>query len=152
MGLRMAPGGLFGGEYICVDLSDFKGISLNMMTRHTKFRFREHFVQRVVLNPGRRGPNYIFPFRQKYERSNVSPDGIDIPTAVAGENIDIPTTAPEGVDLSDLGTARAGPVHRGMYKRDKRGQKYPVDQWGIRVASENDPNRLYRPENVDEAT
>jgi hypothetical protein len=47
MGYRMAPGGKFGGEYIIVDLSDFKGISLALTARHTKFRFHEHFVQQI---------------------------------------------------------------------------------------------------------
>ena len=50
MGYRTSPGGRFGGEYICVDLFDFKGISLAQTTRHTKFRFREHYVQKIVLD------------------------------------------------------------------------------------------------------
>ena len=37
-----------------------------------------------------------------------------------------------------------------MYKRDRRGRKYPVDQWGVRVWSNRDAERLYRPEEVDE--
>ena len=58
MGYRMAPGGTFGVEDIVVDLDDFKGISLGMMTRHTKFRFQERFVQSVVLPDETQGTTF----------------------------------------------------------------------------------------------
>ena len=42
LGYRMTPGGRFGGQYIAAPLDDFVGISLDMKTRHTKFKFHEH--------------------------------------------------------------------------------------------------------------
>ena len=50
-----------------------------------------------------------------------------------------------------MGESYIGPFHRGMYNRDRLGNKYPVDRWNVRVFSNRDPERLYRPEDVTEA-
>ena len=114
-------------------MSDFKGISLHIMTRHTKFRFHEHFVQKIALSPIVNGTKYRFPLRAKYERANIDIDGLDAPQLAAADPLGDTGEAPEGVDPNEMGTSTLGPLHRGMYGRDRRGQKYPVDQWGVRV-------------------
>jgi hypothetical protein len=144
----MAPGGAFGGEYIVVDLHDFKGISLHIMTRHTKFRFHEHFVQKIALGPIVDGTRYRFFLRGKYERANVDIDALDAPQNAAADPLGDTGEAPEGVDPNEMGTSTLGPLHRGMYGRDRRGQKYPVDQWGVRVTLKHLPGVLYRPEGI----
>ena len=78
-------------------------------------------------------------------------EAIDAPQTEAAADTDVPAVPPAAADPNDMGTSTAGPVHRGMYKGDKRRQKYRVDQWCVRVASQNDPNRLSRPEGVSEA-
>ncbi len=114
MGYRMAPGGKFGGEYIIVDLSDFKGKSLALTARHTKFRFHEHFVQQVKLGPFENGTRYRFPLKAKYERANVDILALERPQEAAGDPLDDPGPAPVGVDVGDMGTSTLGPLHRGM--------------------------------------
>ena len=49
-----------------------------------------------------------------------------------------------------MGESYLGPYHRGMYKRDRLGNKYPVDKWGVRAFFNRDPDKLYRPEEVTE--
>ena len=144
----MAPGGAFGGEYIVVDLHDLKGISLHITTRHTKFRFHEHFVQKIALGPVVNGTRYQFPLRAKYERANVDIDALDAPQRAAADPLDDPGAAPEGIDPNNMGESTLGPLHRGMYLRDRRGQKYPVDQWWVRVTLNRRPGVLYRPEGI----
>ena len=77
MGYRMSPGGKWGGEYIIIDLADFKGINLHMLTRHTKFRFHEHHVQKIVLPLPVDGVRYKFPLRAKHEKANIDLEALD---------------------------------------------------------------------------
>ncbi len=95
MGYRMAPGGFWGGEYIVVDLHDFKGISLHITTWHTKFRFHEHFVQKIALGPVVNGTRYQFPLRAKYERANVDIDALDAPQSAAADPLGDAGEAPK---------------------------------------------------------
>ena len=148
MGYRMAPGGKFSCEYVVVDVADFKGISLNMKTRHTKFQIYEHYVQKIALGQLENGSHYKFPLRAKYERANVDIDAIERPQEAAADQILVPNEPPPGADPNDMGTSVLGPLHRGMYRRDRRGQKYLVDQWGIKVTLNRRPDVLYRPEGI----
>ena len=87
MGYRMAPGGKFGGQYVIVDLDDFKGVSLDLKTRHTKFKFHEHHVEKVLLPITRTGSKFVFPMKDTYDRANDSIEGRDSRARAAAEAI-----------------------------------------------------------------
>ncbi len=91
---------------------------------------------------------YRFPLRAKNERANVDIDALDAPQSAAADPLGDAGEALEGVDPNDMGTSTLGPLHRGMYGRDRRGQKFPVDQWGVRVTLQHTQGVLYRPEGI----
>ena len=127
MGYRMAPGGRFGGQYLVVDRDDFNGVSLDMKTRHTKFKFHEHHVEKVVLPPEENGSKFVFPLKAKYDLANDEIEGRDNPARAAAQPFPDQGVPPPGTDPASMGESVIGPLHRGMYKRDRLGKKYPVD-------------------------
>ena len=78
----------------------------------------------------------------------VDIDALDAPQNAAADPLGDTDEAPEGVDPNEIRTSTLGPLHRGMYGRDRRGQKYPVDKWGVRVTLNHLPGVLYRPEGI----
>ena len=88
MGYRTAPGGRWGGEYICVDLFDFKGIRLDKKTRYIKFHFREHIVKKIAILPAPDGASrFRFPLKAKFTRANDTIEGIDDPKEAAKDTL-----------------------------------------------------------------
>ena len=118
-----------------VDLADFKGISLALTTRHTKFRFYEHFVQKIELSPFENGTRYKFPLKEKYERANTNILAIGRPTEAAGDPLSDPGQPPEGINLEDMGQSTLGPATRGMYGRDRRGKSTLSTNGELRLPS-----------------
>ena len=98
------------------------------MTRHTKLRFHEPLVEKIALGQIVNGSRYRFPLRAKYERANVDIDALDAPQSAAADPLDVPGNPGEGAGPNNMGQSTLGPFYRGMYGRDRRGQKYPVDQ------------------------
>ena len=69
-----------------------------MLTRHSKFRFYEHHVQKIVLPLPVDWVRYKFPLRTKYEKANVDIEALDHPVAASNDPLDA-GDEPLGVDL-----------------------------------------------------
>ena len=72
------------------------------------------------------GVRYRFPLKAKYEKANIDIEALDSPVAASNDPLDA-GEPPTGVDVGTMGESKLGPIHRGMYGIDRRGQKNPVD-------------------------
>ena len=91
-----------------------------------------------------------FPLKTKYDLMNADFSGRDNLARAVAPAFDDDGVPPQ-IKPESMGTSYIGPYHRGMYARDRLGNKYPVDRWGVRVFFNRDPEKVYRPEDVEES-
>ena len=77
MGYRIAPGGRWNGEYLCMDIDEFVGKSLDVEAHHSTFSKqgpstgRCHVTKKIALSD----KGIHFPLKERYDWYNTTLEG-----------------------------------------------------------------------------